>query len=164
MEWETVLRCGSPPPQILGFAEIASGLFTSRLLLNFTLQNVPSVTIPKLPSSIAAAAKSLQSCPTLRDPIDNSSHGSPVPGILQARTLAWGAVSFIHWDIIKVTTFIIHHSVLYSFSVFHIFTLIFILIPLISWVYSSERSHRLVFLLSWQRNNTFGQRVLLSHL
>ena len=42
----------------------------------------------------AAAAKSLQSCPTLCDPIDGSSSGSPVPGILQARTLEWVAVSF----------------------------------------------------------------------
>ena len=42
----------------------------------------------------AAAAKSLQSCPTLRDPIDGSSLGSPVPGILQARTLEWVAISF----------------------------------------------------------------------
>ena len=42
----------------------------------------------------AAAAKSLQSCPTLCDPIDSSPLGSPVPGILQARTLEWVAVSF----------------------------------------------------------------------
>ena len=42
----------------------------------------------------AAAAKSLQSCPTLRDPIDGSPPGSPVPGILQARTLEWVAISF----------------------------------------------------------------------
>ena len=42
----------------------------------------------------AAAAKSLQSCPTLCDPIDGSPPGSPVPGILQARTLEWGAISF----------------------------------------------------------------------
>ena len=42
----------------------------------------------------AAAAKSLQSCPTLCDPIDNSSTGSSVPGILQARTLEWVAISF----------------------------------------------------------------------
>ena len=42
----------------------------------------------------AAAAKSLQSCPTLCDPIDSSSPGSPVPGILQARTLEWVAISF----------------------------------------------------------------------
>ena len=46
-----------------------------------------------LPSS-AAAAKSLQSCPTLCDPIDSSSPGSTVPGILQARTLEWIAMSF----------------------------------------------------------------------
>ena len=42
----------------------------------------------------AAAAKSLQSCPTLCDPIDGSSPGSPIPGILQARTLEWVAISF----------------------------------------------------------------------
>ena len=46
------------------------------------------------PSPAAAAAKSLQSCPTLCDPIDGSPPGSPVPGILQARTLEWVAVSF----------------------------------------------------------------------
>ena len=42
----------------------------------------------------AAAAKSLQSCPTLCDPIDGSPPGSPVPGILQARALEWVAMSF----------------------------------------------------------------------
>ena len=42
----------------------------------------------------AAAAKSLQSCPTLCDPRDSSPPGSPVPGILQARTLEWLAISF----------------------------------------------------------------------
>ena len=42
----------------------------------------------------AAAAKSLQSCPTLCDPIDGSPPGYPVPGILQARTLEWVAISF----------------------------------------------------------------------
>ena len=50
------------------------------------------------PSSVtfyaAAAAKLLQSCPTLCDPIDGSPSGSPVPGILQARTLEWVAISF----------------------------------------------------------------------
>ena len=44
--------------------------------------------------SLAAAAKSLQSCPTLCDPRDGSPPGSPVPGILQARTLEWVAISF----------------------------------------------------------------------
>ena len=41
-----------------------------------------------------AAAKSLQSCPTLCDPIDGSPPGSPIPGILQARTLEWVTISF----------------------------------------------------------------------
>ena len=41
----------------------------------------------------AAAAKSLQSCPTLCDPRDGSPPGSPIPGILQARTLEWVAIS-----------------------------------------------------------------------
>ena len=45
-------------------------------------------------SFIAAAAKSRQSCPTLCDPRDSSPPGSPVPGILQARTLEWVAISF----------------------------------------------------------------------
>ena len=45
-------------------------------------------------STAAAAAKSLQSCPTLCDPRDGSPPGSPVPGILQARTLEWVAISF----------------------------------------------------------------------
>ena len=46
---------------------------------------------------LAATAKSLQSCPTLCDPIDSSPPGSPVPGILQARTLEWVAISYWSW-------------------------------------------------------------------
>jgi len=42
----------------------------------------------------AAATRSLQPCPTLCDPIDGSPPGSPVPGILQARTLEWVAIAF----------------------------------------------------------------------
>ena len=45
-------------------------------------------------AAAAAAAKSLQSCLTLCDPIAGSPSGSPVPGILQARTLEWVAISF----------------------------------------------------------------------
>ena len=45
-------------------------------------------------AAAAAAAKSLQSCLTLCDPIDGSTLGSPLPGILKARTLEWVAVSF----------------------------------------------------------------------
>ena len=50
--------------------------------------------LPWLELEGAAAAKSLQSCPTLCDSIDGSPPGSPVPGILQARTLEWGAIAF----------------------------------------------------------------------
>ena len=50
--------------------------------------------ICKVYNLISFAAKSLQSCPTLCDPIDGSPTGSPVPGILQARTLEWVAISF----------------------------------------------------------------------
>ena len=59
---------------------------------HFCLPNLlPLPTDLSLP---APAAKSLQSCPTLCDPIDGSPPGSPVPGILQARTLEWVAISF----------------------------------------------------------------------
>ena len=50
--------------------------------------------ITKKDPAAAAASKSHQSCPTLCDPIDGSPTGSPVPGILQARTLEWVAISF----------------------------------------------------------------------
>ena len=64
----------------------------------FTVQlSHPYMTTGKtiaLTAAAAAAAKSLQSCPTLCDPIDGSLPGSPIPGILQARTLEWVAISF----------------------------------------------------------------------
>ena len=50
--------------------------------------------IALLLAAAAAAPKSLQSCPTLCDPIGGSPPGSPVPGILQARVLEWVAISF----------------------------------------------------------------------
>ena len=49
---------------------------------------------PTRSRAAAATAKSLRSCPTLCDPIDGSPPGSPVPGILQARTLEWVAIAF----------------------------------------------------------------------
>ena len=55
---------------------------------------VMSLLFNMLSAAAAAAAKSLQSCPTLCDPIDGSPPGSPIPGILQARTLEWVAISF----------------------------------------------------------------------
>ena len=56
------------------------------------LRQNPVLSGPKYPA--AAAAKSLQSCLTLCDPIDGSPPGSPIPGILQARTLEWVVISF----------------------------------------------------------------------
>ena len=53
-----------------------------------------NASMPDGTPAAAAVAKSLQSCPTLCDPIDHSPPGSPVPGILQARTLEWVAISF----------------------------------------------------------------------
>ena len=60
------------------------------------LEKVSFIPIPKKVQTTVAAAKSLQSCPTLCDPIDGSPPGFPVPGILQARTLEWVAISFSH--------------------------------------------------------------------
>ena len=68
---------------------------------------VGSLTNLLIQHAAAAAAKSLQSCPTLGDPIDGSPPGSAVPGILQARTLEWVAISFSNaykWKV-KVKSF-----------------------------------------------------------
>ena len=72
-------RCCCPGPKaeicgLLGEGPLGSSLF-------------------KKGSAAAAAAKSLQSCPTLCDPIDCSPPGSPVHGIFQARVLEWGAIA-----------------------------------------------------------------------
>ena len=66
--------------------------FVSSRMKAFKLQMVAQTSATV--AAAAAAAKSLQSCPTLCDPIDGSPPGSPVPGILQARTLEWVAISF----------------------------------------------------------------------
>ena len=55
---------------------------------------IPHATTESSYAAAAAAAKSLQSCPTLCNPTDSSPPDSPVPGILQARTLEWVAISF----------------------------------------------------------------------
>ena len=94
---------------------------------------LPAILIPACASSspvflmmysAAAAAKSLQSCPTLCDPIDGSPTGSPVPGILQARTLEWVAISFSNawkWKVkgkslSRVQLLVTHTALTYSFS------------------------------------------------
>ena len=67
-----------------------------------------------LPAAAAAAAKSLQSCPTLCNPIDSSPPGFPVPGILQARTLEWVAISFSNAEKLKVKVKSLSHVRLFS--------------------------------------------------
>ena len=60
-----------------------------------TPETITTLSIGYTPiQNAAAAAKSLQSCPTLCDPVDGSPPGSTVPGVLQARTLEWVAISF----------------------------------------------------------------------
>ena len=72
--------------------------FTTLLLFSAETRTMKSLTAHIywgiVPSAAAAAAKSLQSCPTLCNAIDGSLPGSPVPEILQARTLEWVAISF----------------------------------------------------------------------
>ena len=57
-------------------------------------RNVRNQMLRHRTAAAAATAKSIQSCPTLCHPIDGSPPGSPIPGILQARTLEWVAISF----------------------------------------------------------------------
>ena len=66
-----------------------SGPVKNTLVLRVTQSTILAKTV-----AAAAAAKSLQSCPTLCDPIDGSPVGSSVPGILQARVLEWVAIAF----------------------------------------------------------------------
>ena len=81
---------GSPP------GSPTPGIFQARVLEWGAIAfSDPYTTSAKTIALAAAdAAKSLQSCPTLCNPIDGSPPGSPVPGILQARTLEWVAISF----------------------------------------------------------------------
>ena len=82
----------------LGWHRVEAGAISSLfllLLINSIHGSISTIYYSLiLTTTAAAAAKSLQSCPTLCDPIDGSPPGSPVPGILQARTLEWVAISF----------------------------------------------------------------------
>ena len=72
-----------------------TSMYTFNLIGNYSLNCPQAELAAKMTAAAAAAAaKSLQSCPTLCDPIDGSPPGSAVPGILQARTLEWVAISF----------------------------------------------------------------------
>ena len=87
------------PPHLNGRCFLEQFYFHGKLSLKYKLQYLTTylcTRINKCSNSLAAAAaaKSLQSYLTLGDPIDGSPPGFPVPGILQARTLEWAAISF----------------------------------------------------------------------
>ena len=101
--WPTKLLCPQDSPGKntgVGCHAVLQGIFLTQglnlsllRLLHWQVDSLPLVLLGK-PQNRVAAAKSLQLCPTLCDPIDISPPGSPAPGILQARTLEWVAISF----------------------------------------------------------------------
>ena len=74
--------------------------YTSKIWL-MAVEDGEKETYQKVPAA-AAAAKSLQLCPTLCDPIGGSPPGCPIPGILQARTLEWVAISLYLWNLVAL--------------------------------------------------------------
>ena len=91
--------CTGPPPPPSHFSRVRlcatprTAAYQAPPSMGFSRQEYWSgVPLPSPMYRTATAAKSLQSCPTLCDPIDGSPPGSPVPGILQARVLEWGAI------------------------------------------------------------------------
>ena len=82
----------------MGCHVLLQGIFLTQgsnlSLLHWQVDSLPLSHQGSREEVIAAAAKSLQSCPTLCDPIDGSPPATPVPGILQARTLEWVTISF----------------------------------------------------------------------
>ena len=78
--------------QLFTISMILAYIEEKMYLLSINMKNFIAKKLIRI--TAAAAAKSLESCPTLCDPIDRSPPGSPVPGILQARTLEWVAISF----------------------------------------------------------------------
>ena len=75
-------------------ASCLQNFLSANVSFHFVLSLLLSIYDDSTCDKAAAAAKSLQSFPTLCDPRDGSQPGSPVPGILQARTLEWVAISF----------------------------------------------------------------------
>ena len=81
--------------RVLGWIAISNSRGSSQPMSHAFPAGIFFTTAPPVKSqSFIGAAKSLQSCPTPCDPIDGSPPGSPVPGILQARTVEWAAISF----------------------------------------------------------------------
>ena len=95
VSWDTLWLSRVVAPQISRDGPFPMSPNSEWKLLQLSSETHPEDSpCPDDSSAAAAAAKSLQSCLTLCDPIDGSPPGSPVPGILQARTLEWVAISF----------------------------------------------------------------------
>ena len=128
LEWVAIpfSRGSSQPRDWTQVSCIASRFFTvwatreaQITLCHFTYSTKPSqqyTSISPLPIS-CAAAKSLQLCPTLCDPIDGSQLGSPIPGILQARVLEWVAISFSTQSLALWCTFYFYILIFYKLHI-----------------------------------------------
>ena len=79
---------------LMTLTRAVSVVWSGKVKLEWVEKGIGKREFKMLATKAAAAAKSLQSCPTLCNPRDGSPPGSPVPGILQARTLEWVAISF----------------------------------------------------------------------
>ena len=93
MDWLDLLAVQGTLKTLLQHYSSKASIFRRSAFFIVQLSH-PHMITGKTIALTAAAAKSLQSCPTLCDPIDGSLPGSSVPGILQARTLEWVAISF----------------------------------------------------------------------
>ena len=92
LEWKLTFSSPVATAEFSKFASILSAGISQHHLLGFEIELLSWNSITSI--AAAAAAKSLQSCPTLCDPIDGSPAGFPVPGILHTRTVEWVAISF----------------------------------------------------------------------
>ena len=92
--WQTIQEVTKSWTQLSNWTTKAFQVSFYFVIVNVSFLSEGTIQWSTLWSQAAAAAVSLQSCPTPCDPIDGSPPGSPVPGILQARTLEWVAISF----------------------------------------------------------------------
>ena len=82
-----------------GLEEAQAGIKIAGRNIKYLTYTDDTTLMAESEEELTATAKSLQSCPTLCDPIDGSPPGSPVPGILQARTLEWVAILQPPWQV-----------------------------------------------------------------
>ena len=94
MDWLDLLAVQGTLKSLFQYHSSKASIIQQSALFIVQLSHPYTTTGKTIALTTAAAAKSLQSCPTLCDPIDSSPLGSPVPGILQARILEWVAISF----------------------------------------------------------------------